>query len=228
MSYRYYTDDFDGDTDFTYSTSTAHFPDPSTESEAPDAFPSIDEIDWYNPELYTMPLTSDEIAALNSDIAATNSHSTPSPVANSHDVHLASSLVANSHPETHSPSPERSEPLRQADSSSWAARNPTRPTIRPRTPPPRLTDAQKASRKIQRDQKIERMTHLHDAIAGYLDEQKMKIEALSRAHSVTPKQINDIIGSQTHYRASHKSQLINALVHAKAKEVNAGKSTECS
>ncbi|KIK40520.1 hypothetical protein CY34DRAFT_24772 [Suillus luteus UH-Slu-Lm8-n1] len=69
--------------------------------------------------------------------------------------------------------------------------------------------------------KNERTTRLHNTIAGYLDKQKMKIEALSRAQSVTPKQINDIIGSQTHYRTSRKSQLINVLVHAKAKEVNA-------
>jgi flagellar biosynthesis regulator FlaF len=117
-----------------------------------------------------------------------------------------------------------SAPLREANSSSWAARNPTRSIIRPRTPPPRLTDAQKASRKIKRDQRVERTKRLHDAVAEYLDEQKTKIEALSRAHHVTPKQVNDIIGSQTHYRTSRKSQLMHALIHAKAKEVNAGKS----
>ncbi|KAG2738623.1 hypothetical protein P692DRAFT_20758224 [Suillus brevipes Sb2] len=114
-----------------------------------------------------------------------------------------------------------SAPLREANSSSWAARNPTRSIIRPQTPPPQLTDAQKASRKIKRDQRVERTKRLHDAVAEYLDEQKTKIEALSRAHHVTPKQVNDIIGSQTHYRTSHKSQLMHALIHAKAKEVNA-------
>ncbi|KAG1786352.1 uncharacterized protein HD556DRAFT_1248400 [Suillus plorans] len=106
--------------------------------------------------------------------------------------------------------------------SSWAARNPTRAIIRPRTPPPRLTDAQKASRKIKRDQKIERTKRLHDAVAGYLDAQKTQIEALALAHHVTPKQINDIISNHTHYRTSRKSQLIHALIHAKAKEMNAG------
>ncbi|KAG1797353.1 uncharacterized protein HD556DRAFT_1233386 [Suillus plorans] len=106
--------------------------------------------------------------------------------------------------------------------SSWAARNPTRAIIRPRTPPPRLTDAQKASRKIKRDQKIERTKRLHDAVAGYLDAQKTQIEALALAHHITPKQINDIISNHTHYRTSRKSQLIHALIHAKAKEMNAG------
>ncbi|KAG1888969.1 uncharacterized protein F5891DRAFT_965858 [Suillus fuscotomentosus] len=182
-----------------------------------------------------MPLTSDEIAALTSNTTATNNTPqlpTPSLVTNSHPDLPATPPVttSNSPPdippgepsETHSLSHESSEPLCQANSSSWAARNPTHPIIRPRTPPPRLTDAQKASRKIKRDQKIERMKRLHDAVAGYLDEQKTKIEALSRAHNVTPKQINNIIGSQTHYRTSRKSQLINALVHAKAMEVNVG------
>jgi flagellar biosynthesis regulator FlaF len=117
-----------------------------------------------------------------------------------------------------------SAPLREANSSSWAAQNPTRSIICPRTPPPRLTDTQKASQKIKRDQRVERTKHLHDAVAEYLDKQKTKIEALSQAHHVTPKQVNDIISSQMHYRTSRKSQLMHALIHTKAKEVNAGKS----
>ncbi|KAG1899792.1 uncharacterized protein F5891DRAFT_1128793 [Suillus fuscotomentosus] len=89
-------------------------------------------------------------------------------------------------------------------------------------PPPRLTDAQKASHKIKRDQTTEKRKRLHNTVAEYLEEQRVKIEALSRAHSVTPKVINDIIGGQTHYRNSRKMQVKNALVHAKSKEMNAG------
>ncbi|KAG1885847.1 uncharacterized protein F5891DRAFT_989457 [Suillus fuscotomentosus] len=226
MSYIYYANDCEGDSNFTNTTSTRYFPDLLTESEDPDdEFLSINEIDWDNPALYTMPLTSDEIAALTSNTTATNNTPqlpTPSLVTNSHPDLPATPPVttSNSPPdippgepsETHSLSHESSEPLRQANSSSWAARNPTHPIILLVHHRPRLTDAQKASRKIKRDQKIERMKRLHDA--------KTKIEALSRAHNVTPKQINNIIGSQTHYRTSRKSQLINALVHAKAMEVN--------
>ncbi|KAG1834282.1 hypothetical protein DFJ58DRAFT_869095 [Suillus subalutaceus] len=184
-----------------------------------------------------MPLTSDEIAAIMSN---TNNSlpnlppGLPPPTSDPLLRQLSESrsplpdfLPPTSDPplcqpsEARSPSPERSEPLREANSSSWAAQNPTRSIIRPRMPPPRLTDAQKASRKIKRDQRTERTKHLHNAVAEYLDEQKTKIEALSRAHHITPKQINDIIGSQTHYRTTRKSQLIHALIHAKAKEVNA-------
>ncbi|KAG2743417.1 hypothetical protein P692DRAFT_201870095, partial [Suillus brevipes Sb2] len=212
MSSLYLPDDFDANGNF---ASTGCLPPPS-----------FNEIDWNDPTLYTMPLTSDDIAAIMSDAnnslsdllppmsSTNNSLSDPlPPMSNtnnslsdlvppmSDDNNSLSDLLPPmpdpSSPQpsgTHSLSPDMSVPLREANSSSWAARNPTRSIIRPRTPPPRLTDAQKASRKIKRDQRVERTKRLHDAVAEYLDEQKTKIEALSRAHYVTPKQVNDIIG----------------------------------
>ncbi|KAG1790130.1 uncharacterized protein HD556DRAFT_1446482 [Suillus plorans] len=199
-------------------------------------FHSINRINWDDPSLYTMQLTRDEIEALTHDIPATNIQTdiptlpelpparTPSPQpfgTSSHDDG-SWSPTEREVPDT---SGEMPKSLREANMSSWAARNPTRAIIRPRTPPPRLTDAQKASRKIKRDQKIERTKRLHDAVAGYLDAQKTQIEALALAHHVTPKQINDIISNHTHYRTSRKSQLIHALIHAKAKEMNADRPT---
>ncbi|KAG1794347.1 uncharacterized protein HD556DRAFT_1236853 [Suillus plorans] len=185
-----------------------------------------------------MPLTHDEIAALTHDIAATN-HPLPELPPPTHVAGASTSPARTPSPkpsEIHDQgpvSPTQSEVSdtsrevpellqREANTSTWAARNPTRATIRPRTPPPRLTDAQKASRKIKRDQTTEKRKRLHNAVAEYLEEQRVKIEALSRAHSVTPKAINDIIGGQTHYRNSRKMQVKNALVHAKSKEMNAG------
>ncbi|KAG1894803.1 uncharacterized protein F5891DRAFT_1151914 [Suillus fuscotomentosus] len=171
-----------------------------------------------------MPLTSKELATLTKD--------TPT------NLPLLPGFIARSSlpdPPTRTPSPHPSEaltpnqsancagPLREGNSSTWAARNPTRPVIRPRTPPPRLTDAQKASRKIKRDQKREATKSLHDGISEYLDEQRVKIEVLARTHNVTPKHINDIISVHTNYHNSRKPRLINALIHAKAKELNADK-----
>ncbi|KAG1721064.1 hypothetical protein EDB19DRAFT_1646723 [Suillus lakei] len=182
-----------------------------------------------------MPLTNDEIAALTKDIAATNIPTipelptpparTPSPQPSPTEaVDIAATYIPTipelPTPSARTPSPQPSpteaevpdtiveipESIREANTSSWAARNPTRAIIRPRTPPPRLTDAQKASRKIKRDQRLKRTKNLHDAVAEYLNAQKTKIEALSRAHHVTPKHINDIIGSQTHYRTSRKNR----------------------
>ncbi|KAG1849757.1 hypothetical protein F4604DRAFT_1593275 [Suillus subluteus] len=121
------------------------------------------------------------------------------------------------------PSPagiSRSEPVHDANSSTWAARNPTHAIIHPRTPPHRLSDAQKATRKIKRDQKTEVTKRLHEALTIHLDEQKLKIDSISHAHHVTPKYINDLIGNHTKYHTSRKVQLTNALVHAKAKEMN--------
>jgi hypothetical protein len=213
-----------------------------------------DNINWEDPSLYTTPLSSEDIAAINAMSAALPElPAPPGPVTVAPDAGQRPSLPLSADqnlPPPPSPScyppaamsatldrlppiqleggSELSEHLHEANSSSWAARNPSRPIICPRTPPPRLTEAQKASRKIKRDQNKEKTKRLYDAVAEYLDEQKIKIEALSRAHSVTPKHINDIIGSQTKYRTSRKTQLTNALVHAKAKEMNAGRSNKSS
>ncbi|KAG1819863.1 uncharacterized protein BJ212DRAFT_1267596 [Suillus subaureus] len=121
------------------------------------------------------------------------------------------------------PSPignSRSEPLHNANSSTWAAHNPMHSVICVWTPPFQLSDAQKASRKIKHNQKVETTKCIHDTVAIYLDEQKMKIRSLSHALDVTPKYINDIIGSHTKYCMTCKVQLTNALIHAKAKEMN--------
>ncbi|KAG1730790.1 hypothetical protein EDD22DRAFT_960669 [Suillus occidentalis] len=192
MSSLYLPDDFDTNSNF---ASTGFLPPPS-----------FNEVDWNNPMLYTMPLTSDDIAAIMSNTNHSHSDLLP-PISNTNNSHsdLVPPMPDPSLPQpsskTHSPSPDI--------------------IIRPRMSPPRLTDMQKVSQKIKRDQRVERTKCLHDAVAEYLDKQKTKIEALSRAHHVTPKQVNDIIGSQTHYRTSCKSQLMHTLIHTKAKEVNA-------
>ncbi|KAG1723865.1 hypothetical protein EDB19DRAFT_1611071, partial [Suillus lakei] len=85
------------------------------------------------------------------------------------------------------------------------------------------SNAQKASHKIKRDQKTEAARLLHDTITIHLDDQKIKIDSLSHAHNVTPKYINNMINSHTKYHTMCKVQLTNTLIHAKAKEVNAGK-----
>jgi flagellar biosynthesis regulator FlaF len=231
MSILYSADDFDDDGNF---VSARCFQDLLTENEGlAGQVPSFNNISWDDPALYMIPLTSDEIAAVMSDNPKLPA---PTPVTPTSDIAATNPFPELPDPSSHqpskthslspAPSPKSSAPLCKANSSSWTAWNPTQSIICPQTPPPQLTDAQKASQKIKRDQKIEKMKCLHDTVTEYLDEQKMKIEALLWAHHVTPKQINDIIGSQTHYRTSRKSQLIHALIHAKAKEINAGKSND--
>jgi hypothetical protein len=261
MSYIYSPDDFDANGNFIHA---GGFTQILGEGGGVNVFNPVggsscmpllltDNINWEDPSLYTTPLSSEDIAAINAMSAALPElPAPPGLVTVAPDAGQRPSLPLSADqnlPPPPSPScyppadvtpndrlppiqpeggSELSEHLHEANSSSWAARNPSRPIIRPRTPPPRLTEAQKASRKIKMDQKKEKTKRLYDAVAEYLDEQKIKIETLSRAHSVTPKHINDIIGSQTKYRTSRKTQLTNALVHAKAKEMNAGRSDKSS
>lgn len=182
---------------------------------------SFDSIDWEDPALYTMPLSAEELQAINATVTCPELRDPP--IANL----SPASDTSESAPPSRMPSPienSRSEHIRNPNLSTWAARNTTRSVIRPRTPPLRLSDSQKVSRKIRRDQKMETTKRLHDAVAIYLDEQKKTIESLSYAHNITPKYFNDIISSHTKYHTSRKVQLANALIHAKAKEVNIGKS----
>jgi hypothetical protein len=123
------------------------------------AVPLLNNFNWDDPALYTMPLTNDKIAAIVGDIAATNVPVIPEPTHPS--LSDPPPRTPSPHPSECSshnhdpPSPTCAELLREANSSSWAARNPTQPVLHPRTPPPQLTDAQKASRKLKRDQKHE-------------------------------------------------------------------------
>jgi hypothetical protein len=178
---------------------------------------ALHNIDWGDPSLYIMPLTSDELAAIN-DTVSPQIHdcvATLSPTANQFMLpsRTPSPIAGNS-----------MSALQDANTSTWAARNPTHSTIRRRTPPPKISEAQKASRKIKRDQKIELTKLVHDAVAEHLDEEKTRIQSLAHGHNVTPKYINDMISSQTKYHGSRKIQLANALLHAKAKEMNSGES----
>ncbi|KAG2030177.1 hypothetical protein BDR03DRAFT_1017440 [Suillus americanus] len=129
MSYLYSADDFDINGNF---VPTGHFQDLLTKDEGLTGhIPLFDEVNWDDPVLYTMSLTSDEIAAIISNTPGTELPHLPAPpsVANSSPHLPTPPPVANSFPnppsrqlpETRSPSPERSALLREANSSSWAA-----------------------------------------------------------------------------------------------------------
>ncbi|KAH7904823.1 hypothetical protein BJ138DRAFT_978571, partial [Hygrophoropsis aurantiaca] len=104
--------------------------------------------------------------------------------------------------------------------STWAARNPGRPVIPTRDPLPRLSDAQKASRKIAAEQRERHAKSLQDAAVKLVEEHNQKIKELARAHSVTEKHVKDLVGSHSHFHSTRQPQVLNALMHAKAKELN--------
>ncbi|KAG2100524.1 hypothetical protein BD769DRAFT_1393946 [Suillus cothurnatus] len=101
--------------------------------------------------------------------------------------------------------------MERGDSSSWASRNPTHPVIPTRSHPACLTEAQKASRALKTAQNKEQ----------FKDHRK-KLHELALAHHVSDKHVKNLIGLQTHYKKTREPQLHNALIHAKAKEVNNG------
>ena len=60
-------------------------------------------------------------------------------------------------------------------------------------------------------------------IKMYLEEQACKLDVIAAAHGITVKYLNNIVTSKTHYHMTCKPHLMNVLMHAKVKEVNAGK-----
>ncbi|KAF9235514.1 hypothetical protein BU15DRAFT_51293, partial [Melanogaster broomeanus] len=75
---------------------------------------------------------------------------------------------------------------------------------------------------IARAQKAAKAKLLYESIEVLLKDQRSKTEALACQHDITIDHVKQLIGGETHYCTSQKIQLRNALVHAKAVEVNTG------
>jgi hypothetical protein len=128
---------------------------------------------------------------------------------------------AEDHQSPPAPEPEPNPSI--ANTHSWAGRNPSRPVIEPRSHKPKLTDAQKASRAIVRQQKQASTKKLDDAIKMHVEEQIVKITELAAAHSTSVERVKAMVGVNTHYKKSRKPALHNAILHAQAERVNSGK-----
>jgi len=102
-------------------------------------------------------------------------------------------------------------------------RNASRPIIQPRSPCWPLTQAAKHSCQISRLQRQEATQQLKKAVTDLIAEQAIKADAIADAHSVKSKWVKALIVGGTNYGSKRKSQLYNALVSAKAQEVNSGK-----
>ncbi|KAG1733255.1 hypothetical protein EDD22DRAFT_830056 [Suillus occidentalis] len=109
----------------------------------------------------------------------------------------------------------------KGDNSCWSARNPGQPVIPTRAKGAPLTDAEKASCALKAAQRKQSQKALHDAIAEFVTEQSQKIGEIVRLHNVTQDHVKNLVNFHTHYKKTRAPQLMNALVHAKAKEVNA-------
>lgn len=105
------------------------------------------------------------------------------------------------------------------DVSTWAARNPGARVIQPRRSR-QISEAQKASWAIARQQRAAKKALLDNAVQEYLTQQTSKLEEIASKHSITVEYLKGLIGGQTHYHNPRKVQRHNALLHAKALEVN--------
>jgi hypothetical protein len=91
-----------------------------------------------------------------------------------------------------------------------------------RSHPACLTEAQKASCTFKTAQNKECSKSLQDTITQFVQDHRKKLHELALAHHVSDEHVKNLVGLQTHYKKTHELQLCNALIHAKAKEVNNG------
>jgi len=123
---------------------------------------------------------------------------------------------------------DENPPTRRTHSATWAGRNAARPIIKSRIPPRPLTEAVKQAHKITREQGREAHKHLQNAITMFIADQNAKLEEIAKGHNVRAKRVQSLVVNQTQYRSTRKAQLYNALVSAKAREVNASKCLLCT
>ena len=121
-------------------------------------------------------------------------------------------------------SEDENPPTQHTHSATWAGQNAAHPVIKSRMPSWPLTEAVKQAHKIAREQKQEANERLQNAITTFIAEQNAKMEDIAKAHNVKQKWVEFPVVNQTQYRTTRKAQLYNALVSAKAREVNA---SEC-
>ncbi|KAG1818069.1 uncharacterized protein BJ212DRAFT_1298919 [Suillus subaureus] len=112
-----------------------------------------------------------------------------------------------------------------ANNSSWAARNPNQPVFMSQASLNTVQKAQanvwRASRKISAAQCKENENALTSSIQRLLREQNDKIDAITSKHGITQEKVKKLMEGEKYYKGSQNMQLSNALIHAKAQEVNA-------
>lgn len=111
--------------------------------------------------------------------------------------------------------------------STWAARNPGWPVMKPRQSLSAVEkehrSAHAASRQISAAQRKDRDVLLNEAIRSLADEFEAKVQVLATTHNVTHEKVKKLLGAHKYYRNPRGTQLANAIIHDKAHEVNEGR-----
>jgi vacuolar-type H+-ATPase subunit H len=177
----------------------------------------------------------------------TSAPSAPSEPAAQPDSIRPSSTVPS--PATAPPSSAPSEPAAQPESLESRTTSPAPPTFNTQgllsftgathaernlagdglTQPSRslkkLTDAQKATRKIRQETERHAQELLSKDLDQLLTKQREELEELAGQHGKKVEAIDKLISTSGHYKHKRSVNIENAKVHMKSQEVNAGKSS---
>jgi hypothetical protein len=104
---------------------------------------------------------------------------------------------------------------------TWGQLNPTL-GVQKQRPRAKLTDAAKATKKINAEHNRAQQKLLSAAIDHLVEQQKTQIEDIARVHSQKVCNIEKLINSRTNYRHSRAPTLSNALTHKKGVKLNEG------
>ena len=137
--------------------------------------------------------------------------------------HFSSSDTSPDQEEVENAPEDENLPTRHTHSAMWAGRNAACPVIKSRAPHCPLTEAVKQAHKIAREQGQEANKRLQNTVTMFIADQNAKMEEIAKAHNVKAKRVQSLVVNQMQYRSTRKVQLYNALVSAKAREVNASK-----
>ncbi|KAL0948658.1 hypothetical protein HGRIS_010461 [Hohenbuehelia grisea] len=94
---------------------------------------------------------------------------------------------------------------------------PAQPEKRARHP---LTEAEKATRALQRKATDNLTAAFHADLDEYLVENDIKIKRLAEKHSKKIEYVRSLLQHSTRFKKHREVSLRNALIHAKGKEVN--------
>ena len=106
-------------------------------------------------------------------------------------------------------------------STTWAERNPQKRVQAVRTRR-KLTDAEKAGRKVILQAKRAENAALTADLEQYQQECDERLEELARKYSCKPDRLRRLLHTSSVFKKSQKANLRNAIVHKKAQEENAG------
>ena len=183
---------------------------------------------WGDPRLYELlvPMlhdvdgSHDHTSAAPPSLTTANSNPNSLPPCSPVD-HFSSSDTSPDQEEVENAPEDENLPTRHTHLAMWAGRNAACPVIKSRAPPRPLTEAVKQARKITREQGQEANECLQNTVTMFIADQNAKMEEIVKAHNVKAKQVQSLVVIQMQYRSTRKVQLYNALVSAKAREVNA-------